>query len=323
MAPGESAQFSATARFSDGSTRDVTNEVVWISSGEAVLSVAASGVGTAHTIGEAGVGYQLNHQPSGTRPVLVVTPGTFLLTGLVVDGDARVFDARVEVVSGTAAGLVALSDWNGQFQLLGVSEDSVIRVTKDGFQSATPNGRGATGTGSRRSLSVDLVRVRPRPDYSGTYVLELTATCQGTSTVPDRLRRRLYTATLTQYADATVELRLGGADFELKYFPHGIGEGNRIHGRMTDGQVRLVIDDVWDWGVNPNLIERIGNGEHLIIAGEIVLRPTASGLSGALDGYFRITRNPYAEFSVAEACTSNTHGFVLSQSSGAVKDPQP
>ena len=34
-------------------------------------------------------------------------------------------------------------------------------------------------------------------------------------------------------------------------FPHGIGEGNLIRGQASDGRVRLVIDDVWDWGINP------------------------------------------------------------------------
>ena len=82
---------------------------------------------------------------------------------------------------------------------------------------------------------------------------------------------------------------------------------------MSEGKIRLTMDDVRDWGVNPNLIERMGNGEYLIIAGETVLRETASGLSGALDGYFRITRNPYAGFSAAEACVSKTHGFMLSK----------
>jgi hypothetical protein len=158
-----------------------------------------------------------------------------------------------------------------------------------------------------------LVRTRPRPDYSGTCTLDVTATCQDTSTIPDTLRRRRYTATLTQDANARVELRLSGADFEVRDFSHGIGEGNLIHGQASDGHVRLVIDDVWDWGVNPNLIERLGDDTYLIIAGEVALRPTASGLSGTLDGYFRITRNAFAGFSAAEACVSSTHGFTLSK----------
>ena len=181
MAPGESAQFSASARFADGSARDITSEVAWISSDEAVLSVA---------------------------------PG----------GHAR-----------------------------------------------------------------------------------------SPSTIPDALRRRRYTAMLTQDANARVQLRLSGADFEVKYFPHGIGEGNLIHGQASDGHVRLVLEDVWDWGVNPNLIERLGDDTYLIIAGEAVLRQTGSGLSGVLNGYFRVTRNAFAGFSTAETCVSTGHGFTLSK----------
>ena len=174
MAPGESARFSATAEFSDGSTRDITNDVAWISSDDAVLSVPSGGLGTAHAVGEAEVRYQFNGRNSTfKRPVLVLNPGTFLLAGRVLDDEAPVFGAQVDVASGPAAGRSVLTDWHGGFKLIGMSAED--------------------------------------------------------------------------------------------------------------------------------------------IAGEVVLRPTASGLSGALDGPFRITQNAYAAFPAAEACVSKTHGFTLSK----------
>ena len=314
MAPGESAQFSATVRFANGSTGDITTEVTWISSNASVLSVAPDGRGTAHGVGEADIRYQFSGRDSSQiRPVLIVPRGTFALTGRVLDGEAPVFGAQVEVASGPAEGRSMLTNWNGGFKLLGVAKDTVIRVTKDEFQPASQSASAATGTETRRSLTFNLVRVQPRPDYSGTYTLDLTAVCQDTSTIPDTLRRRRYTAMLTQDATARVQLRLSGADFEVKYFPHGIGEGNLFHGQASDGHVRLVIEDTWDWGVNPNLIEPLGGDSYLIIAGEAVLQQTGSGLSGVLNGYFRITGNAFAGFSTAEACVSMTHGFTLSK----------
>lgn len=313
MAPGESAQFSAVAQFADGSTRDITREVSWSSSDSAVLSVAPGGLATASTVGETSVQYRFQGLDSGRKPVLILTPGTFLLSGRILDDGAPVFEARVEVAPGIGAGMSVQTDWNGVYRLIGVTPEAAIRVTKDEFQSATQSAGASTGTETRRSLNFNLARARPRPDYSGTYTLDVAATCQATSTVPDSLRRRRYTATLTQDATARVQLRLSGADFEVKYFPHGIGEGNLIHGQASDEHVRLVIDDVWDWGVNPNLIERLGNDTHLIIAGTVLLRQSPQGLSGTLDGYFRVTQNAYAAFSTAEACTGSDHAFVLSR----------
>jgi hypothetical protein len=51
--PGESARFRATARYSDGSSRDVTNEVTWSSEDASILTVTAGGTATARNIGEA------------------------------------------------------------------------------------------------------------------------------------------------------------------------------------------------------------------------------------------------------------------------------
>src|SRR5688572_1482241 len=47
IAPGESAQFTATVLYSDGSTRDVTNDAGWGSVQPDIVSVSATGLATA------------------------------------------------------------------------------------------------------------------------------------------------------------------------------------------------------------------------------------------------------------------------------------
>lgn len=44
--PGETAQFRATAHFSDGTTRDVTGEAAWLSSNSSVLTLSGGGAGS-------------------------------------------------------------------------------------------------------------------------------------------------------------------------------------------------------------------------------------------------------------------------------------
>ena len=44
---GGSQQFTATGHFSDGSTRDLTASVTWISSAPAVATISSSGLATA------------------------------------------------------------------------------------------------------------------------------------------------------------------------------------------------------------------------------------------------------------------------------------
>ena len=52
---GGTAQFNATARMSDGSSREVTNEATWGTSNGEVLSVTSPGLATGHQRGESGI----------------------------------------------------------------------------------------------------------------------------------------------------------------------------------------------------------------------------------------------------------------------------
>ena len=46
--PGGSAQYTATATYSDGSSRNVTTDAKWTSTNDSVLSVTATGAMTTH-----------------------------------------------------------------------------------------------------------------------------------------------------------------------------------------------------------------------------------------------------------------------------------
>jgi hypothetical protein len=60
-----------------------------------------------------------------------------------------------------------------------------------------------------------VTRTKPKPDYSGTYTLDVAVNCPPLNTFPDSLRRRRYTAQVVEHANAALEVTLSGADFVL------------------------------------------------------------------------------------------------------------
>ena len=94
VAPGETAQYTATASFADGSTRDVTKEAVWHAQPDCcpvpptpVLTVSADGIATGLNPGEVFLSVSLGTRSfsSFSKWVLVLPAGTFRHHGFVYD----------------------------------------------------------------------------------------------------------------------------------------------------------------------------------------------------------------------------------------------
>jgi hypothetical protein len=136
VSPGESVWFSLVAHLSDGSSRDVTSEARWTSRGKEV-SVTEPGVITGVVVGETLVQAQFTERDASTV-VTVLVPGTYRLTGQVVDlaqpHDAMV-GARVEVTTGVGAGQIAHADGSSTYRLFGVSGAIGLRVSMSGYQT--------------------------------------------------------------------------------------------------------------------------------------------------------------------------------------------
>lgn len=145
--PGESAQYTAIASYADGSTRAVTTEARWSSSDESVLSVTATGAMTARANGEAEVQASFGTR-SDRRHVIVVPAGRYVVRAFVSEDQvtAMIYNARIEVVAGPAAGLAATTDWDGHANLYGVPADAQLRITKmDTSRSLSPCTSTTTG----------------------------------------------------------------------------------------------------------------------------------------------------------------------------------
>ena len=82
VAPGNTAQFTLTAAYSDNSTTDVTSSASWSAQGLAPLRSLGSGRYEAVAAGEGRVLASYNGR-SASKPVMVLPPGTFKLSGSI------------------------------------------------------------------------------------------------------------------------------------------------------------------------------------------------------------------------------------------------
>jgi hypothetical protein len=108
IAPGESAQATATFVKADGSRESAIGRVSWSSDVLSTLSVNQAGVVRGETPGEATIHAMYQSLKAQTQ-MLVLPSGTFKLGGVVTDGGLGIEDAVVTVVSGAGEGLTVMS----------------------------------------------------------------------------------------------------------------------------------------------------------------------------------------------------------------------
>jgi hypothetical protein len=316
--PGESAQYTATATYSDRSSRDVTADAKWTSTNDSVLSVTATGAMTTHVVGLADVIATLGTL-SHSREVVVVPEGRYLVKAFVNEDQvtAMIYDVRVEVVSGPAAGLAATTDWNGMALLYGVPADAQLRFTKDGYDPVVDSVR---VDHNWFEVRVPLASSSARPNLPGGYQLTINSgPCVDGTVLPDQVRTRVYGARIWN-AGAKVMVELDGANFALQWCPicHET-RGNRFTGQAEVLDARFTLDQYsppsdWNDGVYPNVVEQLPDGRLLAIAGHAIVAPTPDGFAGTLDGSIAI----YGSLSLgsgasvpAASCQSSSHQFVL------------
>jgi hypothetical protein len=317
--PGESAKYTATARWSDGSSRDVTSEAEWSSTDESVLLVTAPGTIAARSNGDASVQAGFEGWMGG-KEVLVVPAGRYRMRVSVADGlvpVSPIFDARVEVISGPAAGLAAATKWDGAATLYGVPADVEIRVAKDGYE---PVVRSVHVENNSNWVSVNLFASGGRPAITGTYRLTISSgSCSGDGRLPDAARTRTYTAAIWE-PGGKVKVQLSGANFVPKECAHCMGaDGNGFSGLNQALDVLFTLTEYsppYDYGdgFHPSVAERLADGTVLVASGRAIVTPAPDGFSGTLDGSITIFRSlplVSGEAVVLASCQSTSHGFTL------------
>jgi hypothetical protein len=309
--PGGTAAFTATVRLADGRRKDVTADGLWHSSAPSVLSIDAAGLAAAHQPGDTHLSVNFGNQRS-SREVIVVPTGTYRLSGIVLESgtaDAAVADALVQVIVGSGAGLSTTTGPDGRYRLYGVTGDTEVQVTKEGYQSRAVRVVAAGHVTQDIELSLE----QPREDFSGVYALTVTAANSCRDMLPEPIRSRTYTAQLTQNGPY-VDVRLSGAIFAIT----PAGRGDRFRGRVDPDGLSFSLNPhiyrYYGYAQYPDIVEQLADGSgYLALDGSVVARGTRARLAGILEGSYQFFKwDPAWGGTVTAECRGG-HEFGLSR----------
>jgi len=131
---GQTSQLTATASFTDGTSRDVTTEARWTSSASSVVSVSSTGLLTVLQLGATVITAAYSNLASSVN-VRPTPPGTFVIAGWVREpGQGGVAGARV---TDTVSLMTASSDSGGDYRLVALPRgETHLRAEKDGYETA-------------------------------------------------------------------------------------------------------------------------------------------------------------------------------------------
>ena len=302
----------------DGFSRDITNEAIWRSSNDSILSVVG-GLATGHQRGAVYLNATLDGLVGwpASQHVIVLPPETYVVSGQVIESRdplATVDGAEVTVVGGIGSGqVVQTGPFTPGFHLYGLAGATVIRVSKAGYRTQEQT---VMITGHQQ-LEIDLPLSEPRIDVSGSYTLTVTGANEcgvglGQGHVPEQARSRRYSAAVSQRGPE-LSIELSGATFsEL------MTQDSRITGRLEPSRISFDVswgDAEW-WFGPPRIAERLPDGETVVVSGSAEAVASGRQIVGSLSGSFSFYAAgvaPSANVAATANCWSPRHGFVLSR----------
>ena len=310
LAPGETGQFTATATYADGSSRDVSAEVAWGTENATVLSMTTTGLATGRNPGETNVQAGFNNGGNTShRFVMVITPGTYRLSGIVRDAGLPASGVEVAVSEGPAEGL-STTTVNGSYRLYGVFGDTEIRVRRPGYEDQEKR----IVVTAHQSLNFDLVLTRPRDQVEGTWALAINAADECVGRLPDEAMRRRYTAVLKQDGPR-VTATLDGATFYKSVYAtsnsfKGSVEPDRLTFQLAGAEESIPYLSNF---VPGDVLEHLSDGPVLLsVGGSLVLSGSGNMRTGSLDGVFATFVGPPDDTRL-QSCQSSRHRFELTR----------
>ncbi len=279
IAPGVTTQLTLIAVHSDGSRTDVTATAEWNSSNSNVVRSMGQGRFLGGAIGEANITGRANRAVS--REVVVVPDGTYRIVGRVTEsGDPRraVANALVRAVDSHGAGPSSSTDTGGYFRLYGVAADAELIVTRDGYSQTSQRLRVDTHT----VINLEMPLAAPRLDVTGRFAATFDwSACQ--TSFPEDLRRRVYTADVTQEA-ARVQVRFTSPGFAMV---------NGVLSNLMEGgadPINVVIATPTTvpqtfYGITEYpVVEILPDDTRLEVFATVKLVATAAGFAGPIEG---------------------------------------
>ena len=284
VAAGQTAQFVASIRQIDGTTKSATSlpNLRWRSSNSSVVGVSNTGLVTVPPTakGEAIITADIAPQGiiRGTRELVVQPAGTYRIVGSVREADAPgvgVPGARVEVIPGPNS---TITDQAGLYRLYGVPPQSTIRITATGYDTLDQPLELSANATRHFSLNVN----GPRLSLNGPYTIAVDTVTS--CSLNSALQHRTYEAMLTT-TGTSIDVVLT----EPRYRLNSIGRGNRFTGRVLGGGATFTLEPYYDYYYPyygpfyyPSVAERLGDNTYLVVAGEAMTGGTSSGLTGTL-----------------------------------------
>jgi uncharacterized protein YjdB len=180
VAKGQTEQFTATGTFSDNSTQDLTNQVIWASAKPAVATINAAGLATAVDPGTSTISATLNGVTGST--VLTVTAGTASPPTL----NKAFADSQIQLSgpSSSTALSFTLSNPNASTSLTGLAFTDTL---PSGLIVSTPSGLagscgGGTITADPGSHNISLSGATLASGSSCTFSVNVSGTETGVQT---------------------------------------------------------------------------------------------------------------------------------------------
>jgi hypothetical protein len=294
VAPGQTASLRAMAIFATGGRVDVTDTAVWGTSSASVLTVTAPGIVAGRERGEATISATYSGIRA-VRPILVLEPGTYRITGRVLWGTVPVAGARVVVSRGIGSGLATTSGSVGAFALYGVAGDIHLTISQDGYSETT---RTLT-VASHATADVSLEPSEAPFDLSGDWILTVQA-ASSCRDWPPEANERTYRAAVTQSGPSiSVELRADRWIWGTSVV--------RIEGRVFSRTVTIEFPDDPIGGAWVQ--EQLPSGSVVEIGGLAQGTASGDGVAGRLSGEIRWSTPALAR----AGCTSADHAFRLAR----------
>ena len=271
--PGQTARLIATARYSDGSTKDVTSQAIWTSSQTNVATVSAGAV-TGVSLGRTVI--RVNFERWSSSETIVIEPdGTFILKGTVTEPTGVGVDgASVEVISGPPNQV--MTDSFGSYELFGVAGTFVLRMGKTGYFDE----RRTVTMSADRFLFVELTPRFAPAGVAGTYQVTFTASASCMILAAEQ-KTRSYTAQIDQDA-ARLLITLSGASFFARQ--------NTFSGKVIGDTVTFYLGDgrTHHDSIGGAIEELLSNGQIVGIFGTMTAPATPQSISGTLVGGFTL-----------------------------------
>jgi hypothetical protein len=314
LAPGQSAQYSATAIYLDG-TRAPATDTRWSASG-GKLTVSASGLAQARDdVGDGvlsvsvPIGGNGRGRRNGFRDVVIVPSGTFRVVGLIMEaGQVGNPITGAEVEFGGTAIRVA-TDFAGNYRAYGVPPTTTLTVTRAGYQTQTR----PLNLTRHSTENFEMPLSGPRLSLTGEYTVAFEAggACPGYPSLRDNLRRREFAAAVTQVG-AEVTVRLTDPDFLVRE-----GRGDRFVGRADSSGVTFRLEDAYYYyyysiNIYPNVLERLSDSSYFVVIGDGQAQGSAGELSGTMTGQMRHLRASFPTTYSIQGC-AQTQRISLSK----------